>query len=70
MIRSSKPISSVWTCHALTSTSANLLEDLFVESKCDDEDLIMSNILEVKTTSPDYIGCGTVDASACYIKQC
>lgn len=29
---------------------------LFVESKCDDEDLIMSNILEVKTTSPDYIG--------------
>jgi 6-phosphofructo-2-kinase/fructose-2,6-biphosphatase 2 len=32
------------------------IETLFVESKCDDEDLIMSNILEVKTTSPDYIG--------------
>lgn len=29
---------------------------LFVESKCDDEDLIMGNILEVKTTSPDYVG--------------
>lgn len=29
---------------------------LFVESKCDQEDLIMSNILEVKTTSPDYVG--------------
>lgn len=29
---------------------------LFVESKCDDEDLIMSNIMEVKTTSPDYKG--------------
>jgi 6-phosphofructo-2-kinase/fructose-2,6-biphosphatase 2 len=29
---------------------------LFVESKCDEEDLIMSNILEVKTTSPDYQG--------------
>lgn len=29
---------------------------LFVESKCDDEELIMSNILEVKTTSPDYVG--------------
>ncbi|KAL7268340.1 Fructose-2,6-bisphosphatase [Rhizina undulata] len=29
---------------------------LFVESKCDDEALIMSNILEVKTTSPDYVG--------------
>jgi 6-phosphofructo-2-kinase / fructose-2,6-biphosphatase 2 len=36
-------------------TEAGLLH-LFVESKCDDEDLIMSNILEVKTTSPDYIG--------------
>ncbi len=32
------------------------VETLFVESKCDDEDLIMSNILEVKTTSPDYEG--------------
>lgn len=34
----------------------NGIETLFVESKCDDEDLIMSNILEVKTTSPDYKG--------------
>ena len=33
---------------------ANNIETLYVESKCDDEDLIMSNILEVKTTSPDY----------------
>jgi 6-phosphofructo-2-kinase/fructose-2,6-biphosphatase 2 len=32
------------------------IETLFVESKCDDEDLIMSNIMEVKTTSPDYVG--------------
>ncbi|KAL1305189.1 hypothetical protein AAFC00_002110 [Neodothiora populina] len=32
------------------------IETLFVESKCDDEDLIMSNIKEVKTTSPDYKG--------------
>ncbi|KAI9681281.1 MAG: Fructose-2,6-bisphosphatase [Caeruleum heppii] len=29
---------------------------IFIESKCDDEDLIMANILEVKTTSPDYQG--------------
>ncbi|EEP81408.1 fructose-2,6-bisphosphatase [Uncinocarpus reesii 1704] len=29
---------------------------LFVESKCDDHDLIMNNIREVKTTSPDYVG--------------
>lgn len=32
------------------------IQSLYVESKCDDEDLIMSNILEVKTTSPDYKG--------------
>jgi 6-phosphofructo-2-kinase / fructose-2,6-biphosphatase 2 len=36
--------------------TAEGIEVLFVESLCDDEDLIMSNILEVKTTSPDYIG--------------
>ncbi|TVY82081.1 Fructose-2,6-bisphosphatase [Lachnellula suecica] len=35
---------------------AHGIETLYVESKCDDEDLIMSNILEVKTTSPDYVG--------------
>ncbi|MCJ1338636.1 Fructose-2,6-bisphosphatase [Bachmanniomyces sp. S44760] len=34
----------------------NDIETLYVESKCDDEALIMSNILEVKTTSPDYKG--------------
>lgn len=32
------------------------IETLFVESICDDENLIMTNILEVKTTSPDYQG--------------
>ncbi|KAF4121635.1 6-phosphofructo-2-kinase / fructose-2,6-biphosphatase 2 [Geosmithia morbida] len=32
------------------------IEVLFVESKCDDEDLIMANIRDVKTTSPDYRG--------------
>ncbi len=36
--------------------TAENIETLFVESKCDDEELIMSNILEVKTTSPDYVG--------------
>jgi hypothetical protein len=30
------------------------IETLFVESLCDDEDIIMNNIREVKTTSPDY----------------
>lgn len=32
------------------------IHPIFVESKCDDEELIMQNILEVKTTSPDYKG--------------
>ncbi|KAG8531248.1 uncharacterized protein KY384_004606 [Bacidia gigantensis] len=32
------------------------IETLFVESKCDNDEIIMANILEVKTTSPDYIG--------------
>jgi 6-phosphofructo-2-kinase / fructose-2,6-biphosphatase 2 len=32
------------------------IEALFVESKCDEEDLIMANIRDVKTTSPDYKG--------------
>ena len=32
------------------------IDVLYVESKCDDEGLIMANIREVKTTSPDYRG--------------
>ncbi len=32
------------------------IEPLFVESRCDDESVIMNNIMEVKTTSPDYVG--------------
>ncbi|EFW98878.1 fructose-bisphosphatase [Grosmannia clavigera kw1407] len=38
-----------------TCTAAGI-ETLFVESKCDNEDLIMANIRDVKTTSPDYKG--------------
>ena len=34
----------------------NNIQTLYVESKCDNEELIMSNILEVKTSSPDYKG--------------
>lgn len=32
----------------------NLIEPLFLESWCNDEELIRQNILDVKTTSPDY----------------
>lgn len=40
----------------LDSCSAHGIEVLFVESKCDDEAVIMANIRDVKTTSPDYRG--------------
>jgi 6-phosphofructo-2-kinase/fructose-2,6-biphosphatase 2 len=36
--------------------TAEGVEVMFVESKCDDEELIMANIRDVKTTSPDYRG--------------
>ena len=42
-----------WIANVCTS---NNIHPLFVESKCDNEDLIMANILEVKTSSPDYKG--------------
>ncbi|KAK3938880.1 6-phosphofructo-2-kinase-domain-containing protein [Diplogelasinospora grovesii] len=32
------------------------IDVIFVESKCDEEELIMANIRDVKTTSPDYAG--------------
>ncbi|KAL9129997.1 MAG: hypothetical protein Q9175_007138 [Cornicularia normoerica] len=35
---------------------ANGIETLYVESKCDSEETIMANIMEVKCTSPDYQG--------------
>lgn len=34
---------------------------VFIESICDDEDLIRSNIVQVKLSSPDYVG---IDAEA------
>ena len=32
------------------------IQTLYVESKCEDESLVMANIMDVKTTSPDYKG--------------
>ena len=40
----------------MDTCSGHGVEVIFVESKCDDEDLIMANIRDVKTTSPDYRG--------------
>lgn len=33
----------------------NLIEPIFLESWCDDQELVLQNIADVKTTSPDYI---------------
>jgi 6-phosphofructo-2-kinase/fructose-2,6-biphosphatase 2 len=40
----------------IDTCSGHGVEVLFVESKCDDEELIMANIRDVKLTSPDYRG--------------
>jgi 6-phosphofructo-2-kinase/fructose-2,6-biphosphatase 2 len=40
----------------MDTCSAHGIEVLFVESKCDDEEVIMANIRDVKLTSPDYRG--------------
>jgi 6-phosphofructo-2-kinase/fructose-2,6-biphosphatase 2 len=40
----------------LDTVSKEGVEVIFVESKCDEEELIMANIRDVKTTSPDYKG--------------
>ncbi|KAL2192516.1 6-phosphofructo-2-kinase-domain-containing protein [Corynascus similis CBS 632.67] len=42
-----------WVLDRLTKEG---IEVIFVESKCDDEELIMANIRDVKTSSPDYQG--------------
>jgi 6-phosphofructo-2-kinase/fructose-2,6-biphosphatase 2 len=42
-----------WVLERMTNEG---IEVIFVESKCDDEELIMANIRDVKTTSPDYVG--------------
>lgn len=35
---------------------SNKIEPMFLESYCENDDIIMNNILDVKTTSPDYEG--------------
>jgi 6-phosphofructo-2-kinase/fructose-2,6-biphosphatase 2 len=40
----------------MDTVSKEGIEVMFVESKCDEESLIMGNIRDVKTTSPDYRG--------------
>ncbi|KAH6621669.1 6-phosphofructo-2-kinase-domain-containing protein [Chaetomium sp. MPI-SDFR-AT-0129] len=42
-----------WVLERITSEG---IEVIFVESRCDDEELVMANIRDVKTSSPDYVG--------------
>lgn len=48
---------------------AHNFQVMFVESKCDDEELIRANVLEVKTTSPDYEGQNPEDAAEDFMKR-
>jgi 6-phosphofructo-2-kinase / fructose-2,6-biphosphatase 2 len=41
---------------AYSAAKLRALSAFFIESKCDDDRIIMHNILDVKTTSPDYVG--------------
>jgi 6-phosphofructo-2-kinase / fructose-2,6-biphosphatase 2 len=55
-----------WVHERITAAG---IDAIFVESKCDDEKLIMSNILEVKTTSPDYTGQDPEEAARDFRKR-
>uniref|UniRef100_A0A8C7QVB4 6-phosphofructo-2-kinase/fructose-2,6-biphosphatase 1 n=2 Tax=Oncorhynchus mykiss TaxID=8022 RepID=A0A8C7QVB4_ONCMY len=41
----------------------------FVESICDDPDIIAQNITEVKVSSPDYVNCDKDEAQADFLKR-
>ncbi|XP_062316443.1 6-phosphofructo-2-kinase/fructose-2,6-bisphosphatase isoform X2 [Osmerus eperlanus] len=41
----------------------------FVESLCDDPEIIAENIKEVKLSSPDYVGCDQEEAVADFLKR-
>lgn len=45
------------------SCAQHNVQTMYVESLCGKEDLIMSNILEVKTSSPDYVGMSPEEAA-------
>ncbi|KAK6453772.1 6-phosphofructo-2-kinase-domain-containing protein [Scheffersomyces xylosifermentans] len=47
----------------------NSIEPMFLESYCDDQDLILQNIIDVKTTSPDYIDTSNEFATDDFLKR-
>lgn len=47
----------------------NSIEPMFLESWCDDQELILQNIADVKTTSPDYVDKNSEHATADFLKR-
>lgn len=47
----------------------NLIEPIFLESWCDNQDLILQNIADVKTTSPDYVDVDPGIATADFLNR-
>lgn len=47
----------------------NYIEPMFLESWCNDQDLILQNILDVKTTSPDYLNRDSNFATEDFLKR-
>lgn len=47
----------------------NLIEPIFLESWCDDQDLILQNIADVKTCSPDYTDVDPKTATQDFLKR-
>lgn len=45
------------------------IEPFFVESWCDDQELIMNNIMDVKTSSPDYVGQDPEEAAKDFMER-
>ncbi|CDQ72010.1 unnamed protein product [Oncorhynchus mykiss] len=51
------------------NTTELSLQVFFVESICDDPDIIAQNITEVKVSSPDYVNCDKDEAQADFLKR-
>uniref|UniRef100_A0A8C8H283 6-phosphofructo-2-kinase domain-containing protein n=1 Tax=Oncorhynchus tshawytscha TaxID=74940 RepID=A0A8C8H283_ONCTS len=53
----------------IMNTTELSLQVFFVESICDDPDIIAQNITEVKVSSPDYVNCDKDEAQADFLKR-
>ncbi|KAK9474006.1 6-phosphofructo-2-kinase-domain-containing protein [Dipodascopsis tothii] len=49
--------------------NARGIQTLFIESICDNQDIIMSNVRSVKISSPDYLGWDEKEAIADYLRR-